>query len=336
MKNQKHLLPVVDRYFKANLHTHSTISDGKLSPAEVKEAYKSKGYQILALTDHKVIVDHSHMTEPDFLMLTGIEVNYNDTQTKPGYYLKTYHLNLIAKRPDNLWTPVKPAPSYLNSHAYFPLENYEEMDTCYDPESVNAMIARANEMGFLVMYNHPTWSGQRYPEYAPLKGLWGMELRNSECCLLGHNENNTRVFTDLLNLGNKVFPLGTDDLHQIRALGLSWIMVGAQELRYDSVIDALEKGDFYMSCGPEIHSLTLEDNILRISCSDAQHILLETHSRFARRAQAVDGAYLREAEFDLTKLFEQSGDIPEAYFRLTVTAPDGTYAATRGYYLQEL
>ena len=111
MKNQKHLLPVVDRYFKANLHTHSTISDGKLSPAEVKEAYKAKGYQILALTDHKVIVNHSHMTEPDFLMLTGIEVNYNDTQTQPGYYLKTYHLNLIAKRPDNLWTPVKPAPS---------------------------------------------------------------------------------------------------------------------------------------------------------------------------------------------------------------------------------
>lgn len=32
MDTIKHLLPQVDRYFKANLHTHSNISDGSLSP----------------------------------------------------------------------------------------------------------------------------------------------------------------------------------------------------------------------------------------------------------------------------------------------------------------
>ena len=46
----KHLLPQVARYYKANLHTHSTISDGKLTPQELKEAYKSKGYSILSIT----------------------------------------------------------------------------------------------------------------------------------------------------------------------------------------------------------------------------------------------------------------------------------------------
>ena len=39
MNTIKHLLPQVDRYFKTNLHTHSTISDGKLTREEVKEAY---------------------------------------------------------------------------------------------------------------------------------------------------------------------------------------------------------------------------------------------------------------------------------------------------------
>ena len=58
----KHLLPAVPRYFKANLHTHSTISDGKLTPEQVKELYRSKGYQILAITDHNIIADHSAMT----------------------------------------------------------------------------------------------------------------------------------------------------------------------------------------------------------------------------------------------------------------------------------
>ena len=40
MSEVKHLLPVVSKYFKANLHTHSTITDGKFSPEELKELWK--------------------------------------------------------------------------------------------------------------------------------------------------------------------------------------------------------------------------------------------------------------------------------------------------------
>jgi len=36
MSNLKHLLPAVPKYFKANLHTHSNITDGAFSPEEVK------------------------------------------------------------------------------------------------------------------------------------------------------------------------------------------------------------------------------------------------------------------------------------------------------------
>ena len=45
-----------------------------------------------------------------------------------------------------------------------------------------------------------------------------------------------------------------------------------------------------MSCGPEISSLTLDGNILKITCSDARYITLESHGRFARRIDADDGA----------------------------------------------
>ena len=99
----QYLLPPVERFFKTNLHAHSTISDGRLTPQEVKDAYKAQGYSILCLTDHNVAADHSDMNEPDFLMLTGVEVNtlVKDVPTRR----KTYHLNLIAKRPDLLWQP---------------------------------------------------------------------------------------------------------------------------------------------------------------------------------------------------------------------------------------
>ena len=334
MNSVKHLLPQVPRYFKTNLHTHTTISDGKLSCEEVKEAYKALGYQILCLTDHNTLINHSDMNEPDFLMLTGVEININSTNARVSG-TPTYHMNLIAKEPDNLWYPAKIQNRFRNVEEYESKMQYDNMELQYDPDSINAMIAKANEKGFLVMYNHPTWSCQTYPDYAPLKGLWGMELRNTECCMLGHNENNFRVYKDLLTLGNTIFPLGTDDLHSPRALGKSWIMVGSEELSYGSVIEALEKGEFYMSCGPEITDLRVEDKVLKVTCSDAQRVNMETYGRTAAVVQA-EGDPIHEAEFPLDNLLERLGEDPAAFIYITVTAPDGSYATTRPYYLRDL
>ena len=334
MVNTKNLLPAVPKYFKANLHTHSNLSDGKLSPLQVKEAYKEKGYQILALTDHNVTVDHSDMNEPDFLMLTGVEINVN-APNKTAVGGQTYHLNLIAKKPDNLWSPTKIYRRFPAAEEYENKMQCENMQLQYNPESINTMIAKATEKGFLVMYNHPTWSCQTYPDYAELKGLWGMELRNTECCMLGHNENNFRVYKDLLTLGNRIYPLGTDDMHMPRALGQSWIMVGASDLSYASVIEALEDGNFYMSCGPEITSLCVEGDVLKVTCSDAKRINMETHGRFAATVTAEDKP-LRVAEFHLDKFLSKVDGDPNAFIYVTVTAPDGSYAVTRAYYLNEL
>ena len=45
---------------------------------------------------------------------------------------------------------------------------------------------------------------------------------------------------------------------------------------------------------------------------------------------------IREAEFDLTVFKERTYGDTSMYVHLTVTAADGTYAATRAYYLDEL
>ena len=39
---------------KANLHTHTTQSDGHMTPTQVIDEYRSRGYSILALTDHNL------------------------------------------------------------------------------------------------------------------------------------------------------------------------------------------------------------------------------------------------------------------------------------------
>ena len=54
------------KQFKANLHCHSTISDGRLTPEELKEAYKNAGYQVLAITDHCFPCPHNDLTDDEF------------------------------------------------------------------------------------------------------------------------------------------------------------------------------------------------------------------------------------------------------------------------------
>ena len=39
--------------YKANLHSHSNLSDGELTPEQLKEAYKSHGYSILSMKKFK-------------------------------------------------------------------------------------------------------------------------------------------------------------------------------------------------------------------------------------------------------------------------------------------
>ena len=101
----KHLLPQKP-FFKANLHTHSTISDGKLTPEEVKAVYKERGYSILSITDHSVMIPHNDLTDPDFLMITGTEIDFPLSGSA-----KTCHLCMLSRDPQLQWIPfLDPGP----------------------------------------------------------------------------------------------------------------------------------------------------------------------------------------------------------------------------------
>ena len=337
---KKNLLPQVPQYFKANLHTHTTISDGKLTPEEVKAAYMERGYQIVAFTDHEVCVPHPELAEENFLPLTGYEFSCNSLEEEK-FLRKTYHLCCIAKTPENRWQVYD--PRFKGGNAYLHTEGmvcdgYEDRD--YSLDYVNDMIARTNAHGFLVTYNHPTWSLQEYPDYAGLKGLWAMEIYNNHCNRVGYDDNNSQIYQTLLKLGNPLFPLATDDFHRLQTpqfIAGGWIMVGAEELTYPSVIAALEKGDFYASTGPVIQELSLEGTMLKIACSPAQHVAIFTQSRHA--TEFGTGEFIEGGEFDLAPwldYWKEHGRENEAFIRVVVTDEKGNKAYTRAYWYNEL
>ena len=98
--SKSYLLPNTKQY-KANLHSHTTLSDGKIKPEDVVAGYKAHGYDILAITDHEYITNHQHMADENFIILTGYELSlYKDYPASVSWRDRTYcHLNLYAKNP---------------------------------------------------------------------------------------------------------------------------------------------------------------------------------------------------------------------------------------------
>lgn len=68
--------------YKADLHTHSTASDGQYAPAELAELVKKRGAQVWALTDHDsvdgVMEAQAASDQRNLRMLRGVELSADD------------------------------------------------------------------------------------------------------------------------------------------------------------------------------------------------------------------------------------------------------------------
>ena len=64
---------------KGCLHTHTTCSDGKLTPLEVVRAYEKLGYDFLAFTDHDYLLKPNYKEKyseinTDMILFYGVEL----------------------------------------------------------------------------------------------------------------------------------------------------------------------------------------------------------------------------------------------------------------------
>ncbi len=343
------LIPAGGHFYRANLHTHTTVSDGRYTPAEIKELYKSHGYSVVAFTDHDVMVPHPDLNDEDFLALTSYEVYTNSDHIEGSFLpVQTYHLNFYAKNPAETRYPC-PNPAYCFGNAPGYVQEYYKGDYVrrYSVECQNEMIAEARRLGYLVSYNHPDWSLQHYPDYAGLEGVTALEVYNTGCVVEGYVlDAGDHVLDDFLNLGKRVYPIATDDCHGDHDLFGGWVRFKAPELSYDAIMTAYERGDFYASWGPEIETLTLEDGILHLTCAPSPKgdpvVRVDVHTglRWARcraRTTADEGG-LTEATFDMRDYFREArrvGHEHRAYFRLVLTDERGNRALSRGYFMDE-
>lgn len=337
---KKYLISDKGRFFKANLHCHSTVSDGRLSPEEIKKAYMEKGYSIVAYTDHDVLIPHPELAEENFLPLNGFEVEINEPGKSDFCDTKTCHICYIALEPDNLIMPFYHRTEYLfgNSVNYRHLVKFDESKPDYireyNGECISDMIKQGRDNGFFVTYNHPRWSMENYDQYMSYNGMNAMEICNYGCWINGYGDYNEREYDDMLTGGKKIFCIATDDNHNVHPLDSKnsdsfggFTMIKAEKLEYSTITDALLRGDFYASQGPEIYDLWVEDGNVHITCSDCESIIMTTGRRNRKVVYNV-GKGLTEAVFPYVD--------KDIYFRITVTDKCGLHANTNAYFVDEL
>lgn len=330
----KVLLDKNKKFYKANLHCHSKYSDGKMSVEELKEAYKKRGYSIVAFTDHEHVIDNSRLDDENFLTITSCEVaikEFENQSTLKNYGMRVCHLNFYALNQHNDITPC-----YSSGYDHFVSDEIknlikyeEEYKRNYSVDDINRMIEIANKKGFIVSYNHPSWSLENATHYLGYKNLFAVEIFNTSCVNLGIVDDEV-VYDDLLRSGQKLWCTACDDNHNnygfdspLNSSFGGWVCINAKELSYDEVMRSLQNGDFYASTGPQISSLVKDGDTVTIECSPCKRISLVTGTRRGKVVAAENGKSISGASFTIRE--------SDGYFRIRVEDEFGKKAYTQAY-----
>lgn len=338
--------PAEGNFYKANLHCHTTFSDGKATPEEVKEQYKSHGYSIVAYTDHNNCINHAELDDEGFLAITSYEADYNrKTPEKPIFtHLPCFHINFYAKDRENaaLINPLMDRIANWNRRLgraadYVPAYHGEPGVEEYSQEAINKLISDANALGYLVCLNHPCWSLQTYNDYDKLEGLWAMEIVNFGCENAGFIEDATHIYDRMLRFGKRLFPVCSDDNHNARGFeppyGDSFggfTVIRAPELKYGTIMKALENGDFFCSSGPLFEEAYYEDGKVYVKCSPVRSIRLLNEGRDAPIKIAPKGELITEAVFDVDPAFVGK------FIRVDLRDDEGHLASTKPIYMSDI
>ena len=331
---KKYLISENGNFYKANLHCHTNLSDGRMTPEEVKELYKQHGYSIVAYTDHDVFVLHPELCDETFLALNGFEVETNRHTSNVFEELKTCHICAIALEETTEIQPCFHRTEYCWGNALETRkrvkfdESEPDFVRQYSGECMTKMMTTFREKGFFVTYNHPTWSLETYEDYMGYDGMHAMEIVNFGCVHAGYEDRNGRVYDDMLRGGKKLYCIAADDNHDLGSSCGGYTMIKADKLEYRTITKALEDGNFYCSeCGPDILELYMEGDTLHVKTTEAREIYL---SRGIRRTHIVsdESCKLTSASF---KIFPN-----DIYFRVIVVGKDGKCSYTNAYYVKDV
>ena len=280
------------QFYKGNLHTHSTCSDGVHTPERVCQIYRELGYDFLSITDHFMqafnypITDTRPYRTSDFTTLIGSELHTYATITGELWHILAVGLPLDF--PPNL--PDETGPE---------------------------LAARALATGAYVVVAHPAWYNLTEEDVLALGPCHAIETINGIAA--DHNDkiDSWYMLDVMLARGYRYNALTTDDAHMNpnqHDVGRGWVWVKSAALEPDTLLESLKAGHYYCSSGPQIFDIQLEqDNKVRVRCSPVSSVFVTGKGWYSSYQH---GNGLTEVELSI-KHFKSP------YCRVTVRDPHG-------------
>ncbi|MEG1012954.1 MAG: hypothetical protein RSE58_00115 [Clostridia bacterium] len=254
-------------FWKGNLHCHTTLSDGLLSPSAVKAFYRQKGYDFLAITDHRILSEPAHI-EDGLLLLPGLEMDF----MLPGEALHIVGIGMSSK-----------------------LDRY---DLSASPQFC---INRMRHCGGRAIVAHPAWSLNTVATLSALTDVTAAEIYNSvsTCPWNGDRADSSGVLDVCATHGTLFNLVASDDSHFYNGeAGYSATMIQADELTQQGLLSAMDEGRFYGTQGPAFEQITVEKGLLTVTCSPVDTIVFYSNLVWsAERCQT--GKALTHASYPL-------------------------------------
>ncbi len=285
------------QWYKGNLHTHTTGSDGKVTPEQAMAFYHAQGHDFLCVSDHERVTAVPAEPHPGLLTIPGLETGA--ARSAPADTpLGNYHILVVG----------------VTAKIEGPTEPQEVIDAY-------------RAAGGLVFIAHPDWSDMLPENMLNLTGCSGLEVWNTGCDLERGTGISSVHWDQLLMQGRRWNAIAVDDCHwhpQVWDSGLGWTMVRAAEHSVPAILAALSAGHCYSSCGPVIEDVRVEDGRLVARTSPARRITFMTEGASGRAFDAEEGQTITEAAWELR---------PRRYVRIEVEDQRGRRAWSNPIYL---
>lgn len=293
-------------WYKGNLHTHTTRSDGRRSPEEVVALYRRGGYDFLALTDHRLYGYGQEFSSEDFLLIPGMEMDLRDEQRQCDNHLVVLRSQPSGRNYADL-DHVEPGP-------------WQGRASCQ--RVIDALAAHDN----YVIYCHPVWSRCELEDFVGYDNLLGLEIFNYGCAVENRTGLADLYWDSLLRRGKRVWGFATDDSHQaVEDFCGGYIMVQAEALTEQAIVQSIAQGRFYSSTGPEVIDWGVADGKIYLRCSPARSIHFVAYERHGQSFHAPEGGVITQAELPIDK--------PYLYVRAEVEDHQGRVAWTNPIFL---
>ncbi|MDX9882967.1 MAG: hypothetical protein RBS73_12965 [Prolixibacteraceae bacterium] len=234
-----------DGQYKANLHTHTTRSDGSHAPQYVVDKYHQLGYNILALTDH------NEVTFP-WTSFASMEASTKSKERLKEGKVSAENLVYENRDPKVLGMIAIQGNEVSSPHHVGSLFNDYNRPT---KQEDSTFIATAAKNG-LVIINHPgryKHNAQWYIDfYKKYNHLVGMEIYNQ----VDRYPNDRQLWDSVLVAllpARPVWAYSNDDMHGEAKLGYSWNIFILPELSEEWVRKGMEEGRSFYVHSPQGH-----------------------------------------------------------------------------------